>query len=142
MEIKNCRRCNRLFQYVTGRMICPVCRDEEEKDFQRVKDYLYDHPKAPLAQVSQETDVSVSTIKHYLREGRLLISPDSPIGIECEKCGTMIKTGRFCERCAYELEKSMRAVTGDLNKNSVKGFYTDPKKTKMHYLNKGKIEGK
>ena len=32
-----------------------------------------------MAEVSQATGVSVATIRHYLREGRLIITPDSPI---------------------------------------------------------------
>ncbi|NLK21798.1 MAG: MerR family transcriptional regulator [Epulopiscium sp.] len=141
MDVRNCRRCNRLFQYIVGRMICPSCKEEEEKEFKRVKDYLYDHPKANMIEVSEATEVPVTSIKHYLREGRLIITNDSPIGIECEKCGATIKTGRFCERCAYELERDMRSVTNSLQ-NSTKNISTDPKKSRMHYLNKDKIGGK
>lgn len=143
MEVRNCRRCKRLFQYITGRVICPACKEEEEKDFQKVKDYLYDHPKASMAEVAQETEVPVATIRHYLREGRLIVTSDSPMGIECEKCGTSIKTGRFCEKCAYELERDMRSVTGGMQTPSQNTYSkTDPKKSKMHYLNKDRIEGK
>lgn len=143
MEIRNCRRCKRLFQYITGRVICPACKDEEEKEFQKVKDYLYEHPKATMAEVSQATEVSVATIRHYLREGRLIITPDSPIGIECEKCGTTIKTGRFCERCARELERDVRAAKDSLAGPKSFGLdKTDPKKSRMYYLNKDKIEGR
>ena len=83
------------FQYITGRVICPALKTK--KEFQKVKDYLYEHPKATMAEVSQATGVSVATIRHYLREGGTHHYADSPIDIECEKCGTTIKTGRFCE---------------------------------------------
>lgn len=146
MDIRNCKRCNRLFQYITGRMICPACKEEEEKDFQKVKDYLYEHPKASMAEVSQETGVPLSEIKHFLREGRLIITPDSPMGIDCEKCGALIKTGRFCEKCAIELERDVRLASDSLRSPIEKRSYmldkTDPKKSKMHYLNKEKIEGR
>ncbi|WP_058485997.1 TIGR03826 family flagellar region protein [Defluviitalea phaphyphila] len=140
MEIRNCKKCNRLFQYVTGRVICPACKEEEEKVFKKIKEYLYEHPKATLVQVSQETGASIPTIKHYIREGRLIITPESPIGIECERCGTMIKTGRFCEKCAYEIERDMKKATNGLIKNSTKYTNSNLKKSKMHYLNKNKIE--
>lgn len=144
MDIRNCRRCKKLFQYITGRVICPACKEEEEKEFKRVKDYLYDHPKASMAEVSQATDVAIATIKHYLREGRLIITPDSPMGIECEKCGASIKTGRFCERCAFELERDVRLASDSLKgpERSLTFEKTDPKKTRMHYLNKDRIEGR
>lgn len=138
MEVINCKKCNRLFQYVAGRRICPACKDEEEKEFKKLKDYLYDHPKATMLEISEATEISVSTIQHYLREGRLIITNDSPLGIECEKCGAEIKTGRFCERCAYELEMGMRMATNEL-KEKIKKPYANTSKTKMHYLSKDKI---
>ena len=32
-----------------------------------------------------------------------MFSDDSPVGINCESCGAMIKTGRFCEKCKKEM---------------------------------------
>ena len=31
MEVMNCRNCKRLFNYITGPMICPACKDKLEK---------------------------------------------------------------------------------------------------------------
>ena len=33
MEVMNCRNCKRLFNYITGPMICPACKDKLEKKF-------------------------------------------------------------------------------------------------------------
>ncbi|HOQ16714.1 MAG TPA: winged helix-turn-helix transcriptional regulator [Defluviitaleaceae bacterium] len=141
MEVINCKKCNRLFQYIGGRMICPVCHEEEEQEFKLLKEYLYEHPKATMVEVSQATGVSVTAIRHYLREGRLIITNDSPIGIECEKCGIEIKTGRFCERCAYELEMGMRMATNELLEKN-KNPYANTTKSKMHYLRRTKDDYK
>ena len=137
MEVINCKKCNRLFQYIAGRMICPICQEEEEKEFKLLKEYLYEHPRATMIEVSEATGISIQAIKHYLREGRLIITNDSPIGIECEKCGAEIKTGRFCERCAYELEMGMRLITNEL-KEKTKVPYPNSSKSKMHYLKRNK----
>ena len=36
MEVKNCKKCRRLFNYISGPSICPQCREELEKKFQEV----------------------------------------------------------------------------------------------------------
>jgi predicted amidophosphoribosyltransferase len=53
MEVKYCARCKKLFQYIGGPMLCPSCRDEEEKDFQRVKEFLRENPKATITEISE-----------------------------------------------------------------------------------------
>ena len=59
-------------------------------------------------------EISVKQIKQWVREERLTFSSESPVGIECESCGAMIRTGRFCDKCkgtmASNLTK-MYAVT-------------------------------
>ena len=58
MQLRNCRRCGKLFNYV-GKPICNECVQQDEKDFELVKAYIYDHPKATITEVSKETGVSV-----------------------------------------------------------------------------------
>ena len=31
-------------------------------------------------------------------------------GLECEGCGTIIKTGRFCEKCKRKMETDFQSV--------------------------------
>ncbi len=141
MEVKNCKRCGKLFQYVTGKPICPACKQQDEDDFDKVKNYLYEYPRTSLMEVSEATQVSIASIRKFLREDRLIISEDSEIGIECENCGVTIKSGRYCRSCMASLNNEMRAVTrpqtAPKEKQDIK--QTDPKKTKMHYLNKDKL---
>ena len=37
MEVMNCQRCKRLFNWVTGEKICANCKKELEDKFQEVK---------------------------------------------------------------------------------------------------------
>ena len=48
--------------------------------------------------------------KQWVREERLVFSEDSPLGLECEGCGTIIKTGRFCEKCKRKMETDFQSV--------------------------------
>ena len=115
MDIRNCKSCGRIFNYVSGEPLCPTCKEKLEDKFEQVKQYIYDNPRVGITEVSQEMEVSVAQIKRWVREERLTFSDDSPVGIECECCGAMIKTGRFCKNCkdgmvnkfnrAYETKK-------------------------------------
>lgn len=110
MNVRNCKSCGRLFNYVTGVPLCMSCRDEREQKFQEVKKYIEEHKHAGIQEVSQECEVEVKQIQQWIREERLSFADDSPIGINCEKCGTMIKTGRFCEKCKREVMNDLGSV--------------------------------
>lgn len=107
MEVRNCRKCGRMFNYMEGVPLCPNCIKEAEEKFVQVKGYIYENPGANINVVAEENDVSVKQIKQWVREERLSFSDDSPVGIECESCGASIKTGRYCANCKRTLEKSL-----------------------------------
>ena len=46
MEVKNCKGCGRLFNYMGGAPLCDACRKKLEEKFQKVKQYLDDHSDA------------------------------------------------------------------------------------------------
>ena len=107
MEVRNCRSCGRLFNYLGGMPICPDCTRKLEDTFQAVKEYLRENPKAPVSQVSEEMDVSVKQIKQWVREERLSFSGTGADGFVCEHCGAPITTGRFCEKCKSNMTDSL-----------------------------------
>ena len=98
--------------YISGQRICASCKDELEKKFHEVKEFIRETPHATLNQIAEENDVTVPIIKQWIREERLEFSPDSPVGLECEKCGKQIRTGRYCDECkksvATDIESAIR----------------------------------
>ena len=60
MEVKNCKECGRLFNYMGGAPLCDGCRKKLEQKFQEVKQYLDENPNASVNQVSEDNDVSVN----------------------------------------------------------------------------------
>lgn len=141
MEVKTCRRCGGLFHHIVGPPLCQSCKRKEEDDFQRVKAYLYDNPGAPMATVCEETNVTVKQVKNYLREGRLTVSPDSPIGIECERCGVKIMTGRYCDNCRNSMSNQFSSVAKGMKKEQ--DIETkDKEKNRMRYLDSGVLKRK
>lgn len=99
MDVRNCKSCGKLFSYIGGAPLCPKCRSGLEEKFQEVKIYVEENPTAPISQVAEENDVTIQQLKRWVKEERLAFSDASLIGINCESCGAMIKTGRFCQSC-------------------------------------------
>lgn len=99
MDVRNCKGCSRLFNYLGGPQMCPECTRALDIKFEEVREYVYDNPGAGMQQVSEAMDVSIQQIKHWIREERLAFSDQAQVGLECENCGAMIRTGRFCPEC-------------------------------------------
>lgn len=109
-DIRNCKQCGKLFQYTGVSKICPKCAREDEELFKIVKEYLYDHPGANIMEVSEETGVEEDRILRYLRQGKLEISGEGgSLILDCERCGKAIRTGRFCDACAHEIEVELKS---------------------------------
>ena len=112
MNVRNCRKCGRLFNYVSGPPICMQCREALEAKFQEVKKYIQEHAHASIPEVSEACDVSTNQIQQWLRDERLELCEGSGITLQCEECGASIVTGRYCEKCkanmANRLSDSIR----------------------------------
>lgn len=134
MEVRNCKGCGRLFNYLQGPPLCPNCVKELEEKFQQVKQYLRDNPKAPLNAVSEDNDVSVKQIKQWVREERLSFTEESHITLECEGCGASVLSGRFCDKCKaslqHELSGAIKRPVGTVAAKPKSGSTKD----RMRYL--------
>ena len=110
MNVTNCKGCGRLFNQMGSGKLCPQCVAQLEDKFQEVKRYLNENPNATIDAVSQDNDVSVKQIKQWVREERLTFAEGSVSGIECESCGTMIRTGRFCDSCRFKISNNLMSA--------------------------------
>lgn len=117
MEVRNCRGCGKLYNYIGGtyRNLCPNCIEKIEEKYLEVKEYIQDHHNATMTEVAEECDVSTRQIEQWIRDERLVIADDSPIGITCERCGASIKSGRFCERCKNKMANNFGSMYGESN---------------------------
>lgn len=120
MEVRNCRSCTRLFNYIGGPNICPQCRDELEKKYMVVKDFIRENPGVSIQTVADENDVSTQQIKQWIREERLEFSKDSTVTIECEKCGASIRTGRYCKACKDKMADSLSQLIAKPQEQTVR----------------------
>ena len=133
MNVRNCRGCGRIFNYVAGPIQCPMCRDKMEAKFQEVKEYIRENPGVSIPEVSETCDVEPSQIRQWLREERLQLAEDSPIYLNCEGCGANIRLGKYCEKCKFNMTNELNSIL-----NSRKPVQ-EPSTKKMDPSAKGKM---
>ena len=110
MNVKNCRNCGKIFNYIGGLPICPACRELADKKFNEVKDYVRDHRGCSVKEVSEECEVEEAQIRQWVREERLIFDTESGIGVVCESCGVVIPSGRLCDKCKANLINGLSAA--------------------------------
>ena len=110
MEVRNCKGCGRLFNYLNGQPLCQACKEALEEKFAEVKEYIYQNPKASITMVAEATEVSGKQIKQWIREDRPVLSEPSPDGVLCENCGTPICSGRYCDACKNRMANNLNSV--------------------------------
>lgn len=110
MNVKNCRNCGRIFNYIGGMPICPACRELADKKFNEVKDYIRENKRCSIVEVSKECEVDEAQIRQWVREERLVFDTDSGIGVVCETCGVAISSGRYCDKCKAALVTGLSAA--------------------------------
>lgn len=140
-DVRNCRKCGKIFNFIGGAPICQVCKQADEEDFQRIKEYLYKNPGSSVTQVSSELEISIEKIKRFLKEGRLEITgDDGNMILECENCGKAIKSGRLCDICERDLAAGFKSAASQIKSELDSISEASRKAIGMRYLNKD--EGK
>ncbi len=135
MDVKNCKRCRRLFNYISGPSICPQCREEIEKKFQEVKKYLFDNRGANIQQVCEACEVEESQVRQWIREERLEFSSGIDIGVTCENCGAPITSGRFCDKCKASMINDLKTAGKRPEAEAPKPQKSESHGNKMRFLN-------
>lgn len=134
MEIKNCRKCGRMFNYVFGQQICPQCKEERESKFQEVKKYVQENKNATMVDVCEQCEVEPEQLRQWIREERLQFADDSPIKISCERCGAMIGFGRFCDKCKINMSQEIGSVIKQPTPEHSTSSQSGTNKNRMRYL--------
>ncbi len=110
MNVRNCRKCGKLFNHIMGVPICPACREKLEETFQVVKKYIRENKLADIKEVAEACEVEATQIQQWIREERLEFTPDSPVKLPCENCGAMIRSGKYCEKCKKDMVNNLSSV--------------------------------
>lgn len=132
MDVKNCKKCGKIFNYVGGLVICPQCQEKSEEDFQKVKEYITENPNSSVASTAEACEVEIAQIRQWLREERLTFASAEGSDLTCEKCGKPIMSGRFCDACKLEVS---RGFADAIKKpEAPKPVKPEPSGNKMRFL--------
>lgn len=110
-EVKNCPKCNALFNYNGIREICSKCSAAEEDMYEIVYRFLRkrENRAATVDRIVEVTGVEESLLHSWVRKGRLQTALFPNLGYPCDSCGKLTNVGKICENCQKKLK-------GDLNK--------------------------
>lgn len=114
MSISQCKRCSKLYAKIKA-PYCPECIDEIDRQFKIVRDYMMDHPGAEINTILEETKVEEKLLFYLLREGRLSFIRNS--GLNCQKCGVQVPSGRFCNACNAKLKSDFSILEDRLSQD-------------------------
>lgn len=89
-----------------GEYQCVDCGNLMYDDYGKVRNYIEENPGATASEVSNAVGVSKEKIRRLLREDKIQIAPGSPTFLHCESCGVDIRSGRYCVKCAQEVNKA------------------------------------
>ena len=92
----------KFFTMALAAMSMVACSNEDEMG--------RNNPGVGIQDVSETCDVEPSQIQQWLREERLELTEGSSILLNCEKCGAPIRSGRFCEKCKYDMSMDLQSV--------------------------------
>lgn len=135
MNVINCRRCGKLFNYIAGNKICPMCKELSEQKFQEVKKYIQQHGHCSMTEVCEECDVEPQQIQTWIRQERLQFSDDSPIKVACESCGKMIGSGKFCPQCRENMSRNLNnMLTKNVEQLKNESHRKPDSKNRMRFL--------
>lgn len=126
MDYKNCIRCNKLFNYESGPILCRECN---QIVFDKIKGYLEKNKLAPAKTISTDLKIPFNVVKAYLKDDRLMVVRGNDVKL-CALCGDIISEGNYCEICL----KNKKTVSAIASLQNIRDNLQH-KKIEMHYLN-------
>lgn len=129
MALSNCARCGSLFSKI-NRPICPGCDRKEDAQLEEANQWLRDNPGKTISALSDSTGISRHHILKWVRQKRVSLADKSEIMI-CKRCGDIIWSGTFCDRCkldlAYSVGEGIRVIREEMSQEEVwKGMHYRP----------------
>ena len=109
-----------MFIAINNSRVCPDCREKEEQWEKEIIEYVREHPKSQIPEIVEATGVQEPIIRRMIREGRFL-SSNVELFYPCEKCGSPIQKGQYCDKCQKEMREELQAAIG---KQSASGMRT------------------
>lgn len=111
-KMRNCPECGKIF-VDSGAGICNQCIRKDEENEIIIDSYLRDNPGSTIKQIHEATGIKEKTIMRMIRSGRL---GSGEVSYPCERCGTPISDGRYCDECTAALHNEIKKVSDSMSK--------------------------
>lgn len=108
-NIIQCKMCGGLFESLGGK-VCGKCLEQIDKDFVKIRNYLYEYPgKSSVDEICEGTEVSQEVVLHLIKEKRLTSATPSGGALTCKMCQKPISSGSMCDACKLSLANSLQS---------------------------------
>ncbi len=138
MELMTCQKCKRLFFYIRGEYLCKECKEKEDVMFERTNQYIAEHERVRMQQVSEECDIPVKQIKKWIKEERIHTVDEQEVYSVCEGCGKPIPSGQFCTLCKSQYMKDIKSALEADKRNSISRKPVKGSGVQMRFLDHGR----
>lgn len=108
MPLTRCERCGKMYNKRGGVKVCTQCHNDEESDYERIRDALEEQPNMTAEQVADSTGVEISCVMRCIESGRVQAITDK-IEVRCDRCGApaISLNKKLCEKCLNELSQQV-----------------------------------
>lgn len=104
---EECQYCGGEVELVEkGTYRCQRCGKNNYDYFQTIRNYLEQMGARSALQIERDTGVPRRVVEYLLKQDYLEIPRLSPLRISCERCGSPIRSGRLCELCMRDQNRS------------------------------------
>ncbi len=138
MELKTCQKCKRLFYYIRGECLCKDCMEKVDELFEKATEYLTEHERARMMQISQECDIPAGQVKTWIKEERIHTVDEQKVYSICEGCGSRIPSGQFCTSCKSRYITGIKNALVSDQRNSAQKKPVKDKSVQMRFLSSRK----
>ncbi len=124
-----------------GSYECMECGETALDDFGKVKEFLDQNGGTqPMTVIAENTGVSIAVLNQLLKDGRLQIPPGCKVYLRCEKCGCVIRSGRYCTKCELDMLREIKQLMVEEKrqraKEEIKGTVVRRTGAKMRFADK------
>jgi flagellar operon protein (TIGR03826 family) len=113
LNVANCPKCGKVFVKNLMYDICPSCVKASEQLYDICITYLKANRSITLQQLSDATEVPMSQIIKFMKDGRISVMGNRNLFYPCEVCGTDIRESNMCDSCRQKLKKDLRNTLED-----------------------------
>lgn len=130
MALGKCPRCGKLFDKSAG-PVHPSVLKEEEADYQKILDYVADHPNCGPEEVVEETGVDIACLQRLVKQGRVEQLTSSEVEAKAlEQARRADENARIKARLAEDLARATQdGPTQDEDSRSVRTMLNDKRRS-------------